>query len=403
MYNSTLTRIVAGVFAIFLGAAAADWCRAGSLTITSNGKTVEVVDAEATTRPAGYDPALFYKPERNKKGGWCLVGDQQHVIELNLPTTVTKIEGSPYHQGSPDWNGMFLVTNSATTGARSDADNTIYYYQKITYGFLGPDGRYVIPAKYDKVGVFSEGLVAVSLDGKIGGTWGFIDQSGNVVIHYSFSGASKFSEGLAAVKNDKGYGFIDRTGKFVIPAKYPDTVGDFSEGLASAPSGRASWGGKYGFIDKAGEWRIEAVYDAVYPFREGLASVCKDKKWGVIDHDGKMVIALQYDEISEFYDGLAFVKMRPQSPNDASPDGWHYDRIDKKGNLGSAHRVVISLPDHTNTERHDTYWITLLDEQGQISQPVIQSRSKAEAYRTLHALYPKADMGTLDSNVPLAK
>ena len=45
--------------------------------------------------------------------------------------------------------------------------------------------------------------------------------------------ARAFSEGLAAVmgKNDK-YGFIDKTGKFVIQPQFY-RVGDFSEGLAA--------------------------------------------------------------------------------------------------------------------------------------------------------------------------
>jgi tetratricopeptide (TPR) repeat protein len=42
-----------------------------------------------------------------------------------------------------------------------------------------------------------------------------------------------FHEGLAAVQKDNKWGFIDTSGKLVVPTKYP-LVGDFSEGLASA-------------------------------------------------------------------------------------------------------------------------------------------------------------------------
>ena len=42
----------------------------------------------------------------------------------------------------------------------------------------------------------------------------------------------EYYEGLAMVRLDKKYGFIDKTGKEVIPIKYDD-ASSFSEGLAS--------------------------------------------------------------------------------------------------------------------------------------------------------------------------
>ena len=62
-------------------------------------------------------------------------------------------------------------------------------------------------------------------------------------IKYDYVG--KFSSnGLAYVKLNGKYGFIDQTGKIIIPLKY-DYVGDFFDRLAYV-----ELNGKYGFINK---------------------------------------------------------------------------------------------------------------------------------------------------------
>jgi hypothetical protein len=46
-------------------------------------------------------------------------------------------------------------------------------------------------------------------------------------------------------------------------------------------------GGKWGFIDKTGKEVIPPVYDYVGAFYEGLARVEKNRKCGFIDKTGK--------------------------------------------------------------------------------------------------------------------
>ena len=112
-----------------------------------------------------------------------------------------------------------------------------------------------IPTPVDygpKSNSFSEGLVPVSIKGK----WGFMDPSGKMAIEPQFEDAENFSEGLAPVKvqseetvwcpadksgNRSGatmmWGYIDRTGKTVIPAVF-NSAEPFSEGWR--PSGNAT-------------------------------------------------------------------------------------------------------------------------------------------------------------------
>ncbi len=65
--------------------------------------------------------------------------------------------------------------------------------------------------------------------------------------------------------------------------------------------------GKFGFIDESGRVAIAPRFDCAYPFTEGLAGVCIDKKWGFIDKTGAVVVPLAYRAVSPFADGLAAV------------------------------------------------------------------------------------------------
>jgi hypothetical protein len=58
--------------------------------------------------------------------------------------------------------------------------------------------------------------------------WGFIDKTGKVVIPTQFENAGSFSEQLAPVSIGGKWGFIDKTGKVAIPAQF-ETVSDFAK------------------------------------------------------------------------------------------------------------------------------------------------------------------------------
>ena len=85
--------------------------------------------------------------------------------------------------------------------------------------------------------------------------------------------------------NSTRYGFIDRNGKEVIPAKYFDAH-EFSNGLAAVKD----TSGKWGFIDPDGNVVIKCQYSEVTDFTsEGLADVCLYGTWQIIDKTGNLV------------------------------------------------------------------------------------------------------------------
>lgn len=133
--------------------------------------------------------------------------------------------------------------------------------------------------------------------------WGYIDKSGKWVIEPKYKEAYPFSEGLAKVCSDGLYGFIDRSGAWVIKPKFKE-VDSFSDGMA-----KVKVDDKYGYIDKHGTMVIEPKYDKAESFSEGLALVMEnDVHWGFIDKTGEFVINPDLQGGYSFSDGLALVR-----------------------------------------------------------------------------------------------
>jgi hypothetical protein len=118
-------------------------------------------------------------------------------------------------------------------------------------------------------------------------------------------------------------GYIDKTGKVIIEAKFDETQ-DFSEGLGAARVGSFN-NGKWGYIDETGKLIIDTIYNFASQFSQGLAMVGKDGKFGFINKTGKIVIPVEYKLGSVgnngFSEGRAFV----------GNGLWSYICIDRNG------------------------------------------------------------------------
>jgi len=170
------------------------------------------------------------------------------------------------------------------------------------YGYIDRYGKVVIPAKYTSALDFSEGLACVKIGGNVvkpkgmsaikkAGRYAFIDHLGREIIKLTNAECRSFSEGLARFEKHGVYGegFIDRTGKIVIPPNGMGGQSDFSEGLKFVI--RAE--GKLGFIDRSGQLVIDSAFGKMEDFYRGLASVCEGYdvgvKCGYIDRTGKVI------------------------------------------------------------------------------------------------------------------
>ena len=141
----------------------------------------------------------------------------------------------------------------------------------------------IVHALANDDGTRSKDLVPIERNGK----WGYADQSGHIVIQPQFTGAKPFSEGLALVWTGGApltdpvvtsfvkMGYINPTGHWVIHSRYKYYFYEnFSEGLV--PFRRQS--GKWGYMDRTGNIRIQPRFDWAGGFSKGIASVLVDGK-----------------------------------------------------------------------------------------------------------------------------
>ena len=69
----------------------------------------------------------------------------------------------------------------------------------------------MIQCHYDEAGEFTDNLAPA----RVGSKWGYIDRSGNFVIPPQFEDAHQVIDGLAEVKSGGGTGVINSTGAWV--------------------------------------------------------------------------------------------------------------------------------------------------------------------------------------------
>ena len=163
----------------------------------------------------------------------------------------------------------------------------------------------------DMMDDFSDGYVTVyhrNPDTSVSA--GLIDSTGKLVVPFRYGDVTYVGDGLALL--DNGYfkqGYYDiRAGKELLPPQYV-IVGSFSEGLAWVRTGGTFTDNtiKFGYIDRTGAFVLPLVYDSISNFKNDVAVVKKDGHWYVIDKTGQIVKVLPYDDIEQFYDGMAAV------------------------------------------------------------------------------------------------
>lgn len=168
------------------------------------------------------------------------------------------------------------------------------------WGYINKQGSLAIPLKFSYAGAFHQGAAQVR-DPK--GRWCLIDKKGNQ-LGEKYDDVDPVWDQMARMKSGTKYGFLNNTGKLVIPPVYSDAR-RYGEGLAAIKQNN-----KFGFIDKSAKIKIVPQYlDALY-FREGLCPVkAADKKWGFINSSGSMVIKPIFADALPFSEGRALVQV----------------------------------------------------------------------------------------------
>ncbi len=207
------------------------------------------------------------------------------------------------------------------------------------WGYIDEDGKVVIEIKFDEAKDFSDGFAPVRLGAKeyiinysgqdfmetvqtfqfsgikgimavmVNNKWGLIEEAtGKQLTPFKYEKIAYFAEGreLCWVVQNNLVGFVDKTGKEVIPPKY-NATNHFYDGIcavnlgARATLNQSPSGGKWGYIDITGKEVTPIKYDEVTTwFNQGLAPVKLNGNWGAVDKTGKVVVPIQYDAVGEF-------------------------------------------------------------------------------------------------------
>jgi hypothetical protein len=342
-------------------------------------------------------------------------------------------------------------------------------------GYIDREGREQIPPRFEDARRFREGRAAV----RVGGKWGFIDREGKWVVEPAYVEVSSFSEGLAAVavpivqsqepilgpslasirpKKEwnamvgsvavgveiqtspakpgqtravakGGWGYLNTTGKLVIPHQYFEAC-DFSQGLAvvrgrggeeiqladgeAPPLKSRAWDLLFerfalqdgiiveaaGYIDRTGAMAIPARYSTALPFREGLAyadqfSLVRDNPRGYIDTSGQMVIRLDRYAIRPGGGGLVLLMDSLLPLSEFVPaSGQSYVKwrlVGPRSGLGAmGHKEGLALAEVGTGTIHMAKW-AFVDTRGKVVIENIHEFS-ASFSEGLAAVRPKASL-----------
>jgi len=210
----------------------------------------------------------------------------------------------------------------------------LYFDFKVgKYGYADEKGNIVIKPQFDKGENFNDGMALVMLKEGFSERWGYIDLSGKIVIPITYKiRPGRFSEGWAPVKigeydSDYEMTYIDKTGKRVMD-RQPWNLNEFHDGYAWVGTGCDKL-----FVMNRNFEEVRNVTDDFYHSGNGFG-VCMfkmyqegvgDKKWGI-----------------DFPNGMQALHQGGMEDGDIfAPDGTLlFKAVDAKGKRVNLHNIT---------------------------------------------------------------
>lgn len=202
--------------------------------------------------------------------------------------------------------GIVVETESTSSnpGAYPAAENGLL-------GFLNAEMSWRISPRFVNVGQFHEGFAVAGVQP---GQFGLINLDGGFVSRNDYRDARPMCEGRAAVQTAEGWGFLDTSGRMAISPGHAE-VGAFCDGLAIVSAvhhtSAAAWLNEdaFGYILPTGDAAFAARFQQAGVFHEGYAPARRHGKWGWINRQGDWAIPNVYDAVTGFYHGNACARM----------------------------------------------------------------------------------------------
>ena len=135
------------------------------------------------------------------------------------------------------------------------------------------------------------------------------------------------SDYLFPIRDGKKFGFINRSGKVVVPPKY-DAVGQEHEGRISVYEGSHA-----GYIDLSGKVVVPPQYDSADDFKESREIVRVGSKASLIDPNGTVIGELPHRPLGAFHQGLLRVQASGQVDSNGKKLPTLYGYVDRQAKI----------------------------------------------------------------------
>ena len=251
----------------------------------------------------------------NKEGKQVLPTDYDAISFEGVYIQATKGEEKTLYNAAGE------KQDSAKYQTMLPTDNENYYitiHNEVDYGVADKDGNVIIPNEYMYIEyAFDNYFIVCNKDLKLG----IMDDKGKVIIELKYDVAQKIpnthiiemqiqetnTTDLYSRELKQVASITDAT---IVPSekyikvfskdgtKYFETEGKEISNIDVYTNNKVyskELDGKWGFVDKDGNVKINYVYDRVTEFNQyGFAGIQKDGKWGVINSDGQIIIEPTY-------------------------------------------------------------------------------------------------------------
>lgn len=217
-------------------------------------------------------------------------------------------------------------------------------------GYMDEQGLEVIPAAYDWVGDFKEGLAVVMKES----LYGVINKQGQLHLPISFEFISDFHNGYAIFSQNSSFGLLNRAGIEVIKNQFNDLEWVFGDLLIYEKDGLK------GVMNIQGEFLAPPMYNEVNPVDDMLAIVTIGGLSGVISSSLIKLIPIAYEQVIQNEHGFLVVKEGLKGMFDPFGKSLLPVEFNEIGELSQGFRVLRkgSVFSHVNctTWRIADYW-----------------------------------------------
>lgn len=194
------------------------------------------------------------------------------------------------------------------------------------------------------LGVMSSAEIYTVFNGK---EWNYYKKSGEMLMG-GFSESSTYANGLTVARTSEGWKIYDVNGDLKQNGVYSDVVMDekqmayrnerlfVSQGnsyimidadgnqigsesyeavklFSDTTYAAAEKNGKWGFIDKDGNWFIEPTYENARSYQNGYAAVQMNGLWGFINQDKELCIPYEFSDVKDFSTNQTVLVCRNQT------------------------------------------------------------------------------------------